>query len=373
MATKESLRYQKLKKIMAEEGLEVAVIVSPHNTLYFSETYIMTQASIPDRLAITVLPLDQAPVIIACSIEKKTVEVETWIEDKRFYMEFQQSPIGMLADVLEEKGLAGKKIGIELDYLMAHYYIELIGRLPKTEFVSCKRQFEKVRMIKEQKEIDYLTYAANNTREAMEKALAEVHPGCTELEFAHKVLASMVYGGSTGGFFVIGAGKKAVEVHALPTDNIMEDGDMMRLDFGGIYEGQYLSDMARTVMIGKGNPKYLDAYHRLRETYIDVISNMQVGKTAKELYEYCAGRLRKAGFDFTTPHIGHSLGLECHEFPMLSPMEDFVLQENMVFCIEPVVFAEERMFHIEDLIQITANGPKILSNTSIDPGELWIK
>lgn len=50
-------RYDRLKKYMAEDGIDVAVIISPANTIYFSETYIMTQKDIPDRLAITVLPL----------------------------------------------------------------------------------------------------------------------------------------------------------------------------------------------------------------------------------------------------------------------------------------------------------------------------
>jgi Xaa-Pro aminopeptidase len=349
------------------------VALSPWNTLYFAETYIMTQVSIPDRLAISVFPLEQEPAFIACGIEKKTAEVESWIGDMRFYMEFQQSPIDLLADVLEEKGLTGKKIGIELDYLMAHYYIALTKRLPKTEFVPCKRVFAKVRMIKEPQEIACLTYAATNTRQAMEKAIAEVNPGCTELAFAHRIMADMVYGGSTGGFFVMGSGEKSLEVHALPTGNIMEDGEVMRLDLGGIYEGQYLSDMARTVMIGKENPTYLDAYNRLREVYVEVIANMTVGKASKEIFGLYASLLTKAGFECVAPHVGHSLGLEVHEYPMLSPVEDCLLQENMVFCLEPVVFAHGRMFHMEDLIQITADGPKILSNTSFDPGVPWIK
>ena len=64
MATSE--RYERLKKLMARENLDVTVVISPENTLYFAETYIMTQASIRDRLAIAVLPLEQEPAFIGC-------------------------------------------------------------------------------------------------------------------------------------------------------------------------------------------------------------------------------------------------------------------------------------------------------------------
>jgi Xaa-Pro dipeptidase len=369
MLKKNVSRYDRLKKHMEKEGLDVAVVISPENTLYFAETYIMTQTDIRDRLAIVVLPLVGEPTMIACGIEKGTVDTETWIKDKRYYIEFQESPIQFLAEVLKEKGFEKKKVGIELDYLMAHYYIELIERMPKANFVSCIRLFDKVRMIKEDKEIAILSKAANITRESFEKALKEVHPGCTEKEFANKVKINMLNGGIDKiTFFVMGSGEKSVQVHALPNDTIMEDGEVMRLDFGGSYIGNYNSDFARTVMIGKPNPKYLDIYNRVTEVYQYVMSCMKIGVTAAELYNICLRKFKEYNLPFSTPHIGHSLGIGLHEFPMLSPKEDFALEENMVFNLEPVVMTEGRMFHIEDLVQITPDGPKILSNHTFDPG-----
>ena len=162
MATSE--RYERLKKLMARENLDVTVVISPENTLYFAETYIMTQASIRDRLAIAVLPLEQEPAFIGCSIEQATIESETWIADKRFYTEFVESPVAVLANVLKEKGLDHGKVGIELDYLMAHYYKELISLLPDVEFVPCTYLFNRIRMIKEPVEIEMLSTAAKKTR-----------------------------------------------------------------------------------------------------------------------------------------------------------------------------------------------------------------
>lgn len=366
-------RFDRLKEKLREANLDVAVIISPANTLYFSETYIMTQTDIPDRLAITVLPVNGEPAIIACGIEKNTVDSETWIQDRRYYVEFQESPTAFLVDVLKERGLLNSRIGIELGYLTASYYQELMTLAPGLDLHSCKRACELVRMIKEPKEIKYLSDAANITRIAMEKGLAAVHPGCTEREFANIVKCHMLNDGlSSIAFFVMGACEKSVMVHALPTDNIMRSGDQMRLDFGGVGEGNYLSDFARTVLIGDINEKYLDIYSKMTEVYEEIFSNIRAGVTAKELFDVCKKGMDARKLPFSTPHIGHSLGIECHEFPMLSPVENFALEENMIFNIEPVVMVDGRMFHFEDLVLVKKDGFEVLSNTQVNPGLLRI-
>ena len=105
---------------------------------------------------------------------------------------------------------------------------------------------------------------------------------------------------------------------------------------------------------------------------MDICDHIRAGVTASELFRVCADGMAKRNLPFSTPHIGHSLGLECHEFPMLSPVEDFALEENMVFNIEPVVVAENRQFHFEDLVLVKKDGFEILSNTQVNPGLLRI-
>lgn len=375
MATSE--RYERLKKRMAEAGLDVVVVLSPENTLYFAETYIMTQSSIRDRLAIAVLPLEQDPVMIGCSIEQATIENETWITDRRFYTEFVQSPVQFLADALKEKGLDHGKVGIELDYLMAHYYKELVRLMPDVEFVPCTRVLDKVRMIKEPVEIEMLSRAANSTRLALEKALLEVHPGDTEFKLATKIKNYMFEGGADYiTFLVMGSGDNSMQTHKLPNDDILAEGDLMRIDYGASYsQGKYHcynSDMARTVLIGKPNPTYADIMKRLCDAYLYTYEHVRAGITAKELYTLCKERCEANGLNFACPHIGHSLGIGLHEFPMLSPKEDFALEENMVFCIEPVIRQNGRMFHQEDLVQVTKDGYRILSTDHFEPRYLEI-
>lgn len=192
--SKTNQRYERCKKYMSQEGLDVVIALSPENVLYFGETYISTQKTIRDRLAMVVLPLELDPTIIACIIEKNTVAKESWIEDIRTYIEFKESPMEFLADVLIEKGLEKKRVGIELDYLMAHYYKELVELLPNTEFVLCTKVFDKVRMIKEKREIELLAYAGSATRKAFEAAVLATKPGDTEKDLSKRAIKNRTPG-----------------------------------------------------------------------------------------------------------------------------------------------------------------------------------
>lgn len=184
-------RYERCKPYMEQQGLDVLVAISPENVLYFAETYIQTQTSIRERLAITVMPLASEPAIIACKIEEPTVEAETWISDRRYFVELQCSPIAMLADVIKEKHLENRRIGIELNYLMATYYQELITLLPNAEFVQCARIFDQVRAIKELREIKQLSYAGLNTVRAMEAAVRMSRVGDSENDLAVRIIKNM--------------------------------------------------------------------------------------------------------------------------------------------------------------------------------------
>ncbi len=106
-------RCQRCKHYMEQQSLDVLITLSPENVLYFAETYIQTQTSIRDRLAIAVMPLDESPAMIACQIEKPSVEAETWISGRCYYVEGQLSPIALMAEVLKEKHLENRRIGIE--------------------------------------------------------------------------------------------------------------------------------------------------------------------------------------------------------------------------------------------------------------------
>ena len=94
----------RFESLLAESDFDVVVASSLKNVYYTSGALIETQRRIPLRLALTVLPREGDPTFIVCNIEERHARDESPIEDIRTYVEFQESPIEMLADVLREKG-----------------------------------------------------------------------------------------------------------------------------------------------------------------------------------------------------------------------------------------------------------------------------
>lgn len=356
-----SARYDKLKAEMKRQNFDVTIAISPENVLYFAETYIQTQKSIRDRLAIAVLPLEQEPAMIACVIEAPTVEDECWIKDRRYYFEFKESPMQFLADVLKERGLVGKRIGIELDYLSAAYYRELTELLPGIELLPCLHAFNVVRSIKEQKEIETLQRAALVTRNAYLDALTEISVGSLETDFSKIIAKKMIDGGCTSiEFLVMGSGSRSILAHGLPAELPLSDNTHGRIDFGGLFD-HYNSDVARTFIIGTPNPKHVDVINRMMEVYVAAVEACKLGAPANSVYFTAKAVSEKMGLPFNRVHSGHGLGLSVHEYPMLAPGNETPLQENMIMCVEHAVHVDGYRYHIEDLIQITSRGPVVLS------------
>lgn len=363
----------KCRELMKEEGLAATIAVSPENTLYFSECYLLTQTDLRLRLAMAVMPLDSDPAMIACKIESSSVEAETWIQDKRYYVEFQLSPIELLAQILEEKGLAGKRIGIETDYLMASYYVELIKRMPTTEFVLCTRLFEKVRMVKDEKEIALLANASRKTIKAFEAACMMTCPGDTEAMLAKRTVDNLLtLGADKLDFISLCSGPRTIEVHGMAGNDPLKDGEVLRVDFGGQYS-HYLTDLARTAVIGKPNPKYVDIFERLAQVYVDTYPMLRPGVAACEVWQTAKENYAKQNLPFIMTLVGHGIGIGPHEMPVLSLREKQELLPGMLICYELSVHEEKRRMHHEELVLISENGPVLLSAPELNPHLLRIE
>lgn len=371
---KKGARYERCKKLMEQEHLDALIALSPENVLYFAETYIQTQTSIRERLAIAIMPLESDPAIVACKIEQPTVDKETWIQDRRYYVELQCSPIVLMTEVIKEKKLENKRIGIELNYLMATYYQELVDLLPRVEFVQCSRLFDQVRAIKEQREIKLLSYAGLQTVRSIEAAVKMTRVGDTENDLAVRMIKNIFDGGAQSvEFMCLGSGRRSEMAHCAPSSAVkLEDGSVIHLDFGGKYD-HYTSDISRGILIGKKNEKHLDLYKRLTNCYEKGISMLKPGVRACDVYNFTREQFEKAGIPFTMSLVGHGLGISVHELPMLVPGEKKELETDMMLCYEIRTIVDGHRYHIEDLIHITENGYEVLSQPELDTTMLWIQ
>ena len=359
-------RSEKFIKITKREGLEAIIAISPENVFYSTGAYIMTQKNIRDRLAIAIFSEKYQPSFIVCGIEEKLVKAQTWISDISSYVEFKDSPIKFLIDRILKMGFKKSRVGIEMQYLCASDLINLRKGLPDVEFVECEHIFAEVRMIKEPQEINLLAKAASATRKGAEAAFTTCNIGDTEKKLANQMIINLFQQNADGlEFMVLATGKRTLLSHPIPNQTKLHKGDIVRVDYGGVFSG-YLSDLARTAVVGKPNFVQVDTYKKLIHIERELIENFQVGVQACNIYKKWEELFRKNGLYFSTPHIGHGLGVGIHELPIISPLDKTAFQENMVINLEPLVIHKGFFYHLEDTILITKKGPKILTGADLN-------
>ncbi|OFV83162.1 MAG: hypothetical protein A2W26_07670 [Acidobacteria bacterium RBG_16_64_8] len=355
-----------MRKRMTEMAPQIpfdAVIASSlENVYYLSETLILTQRLIPDRLALVLWPSGGPVTFIVCSIEESLARLESWIGDIRGYAEFTQSPIAVLADVLRERGLAGGRLGIETRHLTAAYYEELRRLLPQARLEPGDAFLERVRMVKSADEVQRLEEAATVTDRAIWDTFTSAAPGVTELVISAGLQQRLlVKGAESVAFCVLGSGDRTRMAHPLPGSRVLKIGDILRTDFGGSFRGYY-SDLARTAVVGHATPHQRDVYARLWAVHSAVIEEVRPGLLACDVYELCRDQFTRARLEFNMPHVGHGLGIGLHESPLLAPHVEEPLVPGMTLAIEPMHFEPTgERYHVEDLIEVTTDGCRILS------------
>lgn len=354
----------RLHQFMKSEDLDVIVSMSPENVYYLSGTYIHSQTTIRDRLAIVVWPLEEHPSFLVCILEEAQANEDSWIEDVRPYFEFKTSPIELLAKVLRERGYANHRIGIEFSYLSSKYFLELRDLLPELNLVDCSSLLERVRMIKTSNEIEQLRDAAQVTDRVIRKVFENIVEGKEEKEIANELQTGILEAGADeNAFLSLASASNSCLTHPVPSSYKVKHGDLIRTDFGGYFNG-YLSDIARLCVVGKLSERQLDIYNWLWDVHEQLISKMVVGAEVSDIYNLCKQLYEEAGMPFERPHIGHGLGLTVHEHPMINPYVDQRLEPNMVICIEPNhLVPNTEKYHVEDTILIQKSGPEILSRT----------
>ena len=213
-------------------------------------------------------------------------------------------------------------------------------------------------------------YANPDHEKRTAEIIAAARPGHTEKQVANDIVRHMFEGGcEETAFLTIATGRNASRAHHMPDATPLRPGEIVRTDLGGCFRGYY-SDVGRTHVVGAPSPAQAETYRRLHGVYRGVLELMTVGRPISELYDACRDRSHGAGLPFFMHHIGHGLGVEIHEPPMVEPQERTLLQESMLFNIELYHRdGEGEGYFVEDLVQITAGGPRILTG-SLAPAEI---
>lgn len=363
----DQIKMERFRKALAESEFDVAVAISPENSWYLSEVVIDTQRSLLERLALVVWAKGaNEPIYVVCTNEEIQARNESWIREIRGYVEYKESPMELLAQALTDLGATRGRIGIEHRFLTAHYFSQLARLLPEATFVEVGPLFDRVRMIKTPDEIARLEAASLATDRAIRTAFEAARPGLTEKEIGTLLSRELIMNGAEmQAFQVLAAGPRTQETHPRAGDRPIGDGELMRTDFGGVFPGGYYSDMGRTVCVGKPDQRQLDIYRQIWEEHERLIGMLKPGVACSEVYYSHKQRWDAKGWPMKRPHIGHSLGIGLHEYPIFMPSDQTPLQPGMCMAVEPThIVAGIEKYHTEDLVLITESGARILSRSA---------
>jgi Xaa-Pro aminopeptidase len=354
---------RKQRKEMKEAGFDALVSLSPENTTYTAGVAIPSQSLIRQRHAICLIPESGPPKMIVVNMEESFAKANAQIKDIRAYNEFTESPMEFLADAIKELGLGGGRIGVELDYLPTRDYLELKELLLKATFEDAEEFFGKLRMIKTEEEIDTLRFVGRAAEKVHHDSFGKLKPGMTELDLAGFIVNGLYAEGVDYTLkLVVGAGERCSHANPGPTDNIVKTRDMIRVDiFGSL--SNYLSDVARTAVVGEPTVFQRETWKKLIEARMLILENIRPGVHSREIYRKFSKKFKDMGLE-PINFVGHGLGLTLHEEPYINKFSDTVLEPGMVLCIEPYyMMVEENMgFQIEDEIVVTDKGYELITN-----------
>lgn len=225
----------------------------------------------------------------------------------------------------------------------------------------------KNRAVKSKEEVKCIKSAQRIAEKAFLHVLDFIKIGVTEREIAVELEGFMKKNGAEDISFatIAVSGKNTSLPHGEPGEKRVESGDFVTLDFGAVVGG-YHSDMTRTIAVGKITDEQRRVYNTVLEAQKAAIGAIKSGKKCAEIDKIARDIIANAGYGECFGHaLGHSVGLEIHEAPNLSPKERASLKCGMVLTVEPGIYIENRFgVRIEDMVLVRRGGCENLTKAT---------
>ena len=281
------------------------------------------------------------------------------------------SLIDKLAQILKKNRV--KKVMIDPKEWDLLSFEKLKDKVP-TKFKYNPYFSHKKRIIKSEDEIRYLKKAVKIGKNSFKKISDVLHnlEGLNEMELNFIIESHLRdYGKRDISFDPIFAiNENASKPHALPTKKVLKEGDLILLDAGVKYK-RYCSDRTRTAMFNRdfkfvykqkfNSKKIQKAYDTVLKAHDMAIKRARSGMKAKQIDKIARDVIEKAGFGKYFVHsTGHGVGLDIHEMPYISSRSNTIIEDGMVYTIEPGIYIEgEFGIRIEDMV-VMKNGKAVI-------------
>jgi Xaa-Pro aminopeptidase len=309
---------------------------------------------------------------------------QSWIRDIRVLEDPMNPPGGgyrygesypdLVRQVLSDLDLrSAPKVGLG-DHVWASTIAIIAKLVGQTDFVPAGRFLDRVRMVKDETEIGILRRAAKLTDKVMERVLPQIKEGVTQIELEleaerqAKLLGATDVSFSPIVKFIQKGSEKAVTPITYPVEKGLVKDASIAFDIGFVVDG-YCSDFGRSFYYGTPEREITEGYEALHASVLETTQRISTDHTrACDLFPIAESYLNKHGFGKYLPKylpktLGHSIGVEVHERPWLTPIYEEELKQNTVLAIEPRLWNPGRYYvRVEDMALVGPRKTEFLTN-----------
>ncbi|ERP98096.1 MULTISPECIES: ectoine hydrolase DoeA [Stappiaceae] len=370
---------------MSKRGIDVLFLEDPSNmawtTGYDGWSFYVHQG--------VVVFLDEEPIWWGRRQDANGARRTVWMDDARvasyadhFIQSSERHPMQDLARLLELRGYANKKIGVELEnyYFSAKAFLTLQSELPNAEFIDATSMVNWLRAVKSDEELVFMRKAARISEKIMDGVLERVVPGMRKADLVAEIYADAIRGldDAWGDYPAIvpllPSGADASAPHLTWDGRFMQEGEATFFELSGCFR-RYHAPLCRTVFLGKPEQYLLDAEKALVEGLEAGLDTARAGNTAGDIARALAKPLEAAGIE-RGARAGYPIGIS---YPpdwgertiSIREEDNTVLKPGMTFHFMPGLWMDGWGLEITESILIKENGPaECLCNR---PRRLFVK
>ncbi|MER7487862.1 aminopeptidase P family protein [Streptomyces sp. NPDC126497] len=351
-------RMERAARQAADAGL-AGLLVAPGPDLVWLTGYAPT--AVTERLTLLVLAVGRDPVLVVPTLEAPDAErapgapaltLRDWTDG--------EDPYATAAALLDADG----RFGVS-DNAWALHLLGLQKALPGTSYASLTEALPMLRAVKDRAELELLAAAGAAADAAFEEIRGVAFAGRRETDVAADLAALLRrFGHSQVDFTIVASGPNGANPHHEIGDRVIERGDMVVLDFGGLKDG-YGSDTSRTVHVGEPTDEERRVHDLVREAQEAGFRAVRPGAACQDVDRAARAVIADAGYGECFIHrTGHGIGVTTHEPPYMIEGEEQPLVPGMCFSVEPGVYLPGRFgVRIEDIVTVTEDGGRRLNNT----------
>ncbi|MFN2128853.1 MAG: M24 family metallopeptidase [Anaerolineales bacterium] len=383
--------------VMKKYDVEAIIATTPENVTYLTDYWSLTHRLIKStqNYAVITQKQDTPPFIITSvgdmdlAADQENCWTENFLTYGAFYVECPpQASLSSteeryrrllasskpkkdagtaLSECLADIGVTSGRIAIDECNVTPIAYNGLRKDFPNIEFIPGYHLLREIRLIKTHSEVNRLERAAEIIESGIKNAVAAIREGVTENEIWQTLFKKVIEQDALPLWPCVGVGTRGGLSNVISASHPVKNGDLVRFDVGCVYQ-YYNSDCARTAVMGEAIEKVKMYHHALRTGLEKALEIVRPGVRASEIFSEAVNGVRDAGIPhYRRHHVGHGIGIEPYEPPILTETSQDILEEGMVVNLEtPYYEMGLGGIQLEDTILVTADGYRPLTRLPHD-------